>query len=255
MSTNGLGHIVPIGEPKQREIADGIVETRRKMLLFPLAAAALLLIRPTSAFGQKAEAASSSTWDGFLAECLPKAVGLHADSTRQGQEKYLRWLGYNAAKLKLGDLPTAKLGKFKNLDPAMFFGVGYRGIPFFVVEWRMEPNAFLPPHNHPNVSVCTVGLEGEARMRNFEPVAEMPAFSSARTFQIQETHNEVLRPGQINTLSAVRDNIHTFQAGRNGARGIDITTYHGENIGFSHLEIVDKTGTADRIFEAKWTKL
>ncbi len=192
----------------------------------------------------------------LLSRGVPKAAELHQDSSRLGQEAYLRWLSLAAAKLQTTDLPTAKLGKYKGLEPASMFGVGYRGKPFFTVEWRMEPGAFLPPHCHPNVSVCTVGLEGEARIRNYEIVGEAPEFTSTKSFKVRETHNEVIGAGRINTLSALRDNIHTFQAGKNGARGLDITTYHGADVGFSHLELSPKPmDEQQRIFEAVWKKL
>lgn len=238
------------------EVADGVFETRRRLLWMPIAAAATLLLRQTAVFPQVSTQVVNTAWNQFLKECLPTAEELHADGSAAGQDRYLRWLGYSASRLKLGDLPAAKLGKFKNLEPASYFGVGYRGKPFFVVEWRLEPSAFLPPHNHPNVSVCTIGLEGEARLRNFEPVGETPGFESSMTFRVRETSNEIIRPGVVNMLSAVRNNIHTFTAGKSGARGIDITTYHGDNIGFSHLNIGETSmDPTDRVFEASWKKL
>ena len=82
-----------------------------------------------------------------------------------------------------------------------------------------------------------------------------PDFSSNREFSIQETHNEILTPGRINTLSAKRDNIHTFQVGINGAKGIDITTYHGKDTGFSFLDVRKKPSDAEnRIYKATWKK-
>jgi hypothetical protein len=51
----------------------------------------------------------------------------------------------------------------------------------------------------------------------------------------------------------MRDNIHTFQAGRNGARGIDISTYHGPDVGFSFLDIAATSKEPERrLFEAAW---
>jgi hypothetical protein len=245
--------LVPFGNREIEEVAEGVFETRRQLLMLPVAIAAVMLLdRPLS----RAQTVASSVWDEFLKESLPRALELHQDATREGQEKYLRWLGFSASNLKLSDLPTAKLGKFKDLEPASYFGVGYRGKPFFIVEWRMEPNAYLPPHNHPNVSVCTFGLAGEAQIRNFEPVGPLPEFSSKKMFKVRETHNEVLRLGRINSLSARRDNIHTFQAGKEGARGIDITTFHGENVGFSHLDIAERSRDSnERVFDAVWKKL
>jgi hypothetical protein len=154
---------------------------------------------------------------------------------------------------RAGEIPRAKVGRFARLEPEVRFGVCYRSKPFFIVEWQLEPGAFLPPHCHPNASVCTLGLEGEARIRNFEVVDQAPEFSSRKTFLVRETHNEIITPGRINTLSSMRDNIHTFRAGRNGARGIDISTDHGPDVGFSFLEIAATPREAERsIFEAAW---
>ena len=70
---------------------------------------------------------------------------------------------------------------------------------------------------------------------------------------MRETHDEILSPGRVNTLSAVRDNIHTLRAGRQGARGMDISTYHGPDIGYSFLELENKPVDAEqRLFEAVW---
>jgi hypothetical protein len=165
----------------------------------------------------------------------------------------LHWLALMAARLQFTTIPDTKLGRFRQLDPAVYFGPSYRGKPFFIVEWRLEPGAILPPHCHPNASVCTVGIAGEARIRNFEIVGQAPEFASRQAFRVRETHNEILSPGRANTLSAVRDNIHTLQAGRQGARGMDISTYHGPNIGFSFLELENKPVDAEqRLFEAVW---
>lgn len=240
-------------EKRNEEIAPGVLIERRRLLWLPALAAASIVMSNRSA---AAPEPATPGWDEFLKECLPKAQELHQDASPVGQEAYVRWLGLMAASLRTSDLPPARLGKYKNLAPASSFGVGYRGEPFFIVEWRMEPGAFLPPHCHPNVSVCTVGLEGEARIRNFEIVGEAPEFTSTRSFRVRETHNEIISPGRINTLSAVRDNIHTFQAGKAGARGIDITTYHGANIGFSHLELSNKPlDEQQHVYEAIWKKL
>lgn len=120
----------------------------------------------------------------------------------------------------------------------------------------MAPNAVLPPHCRPNARVCTLGIEGETRIRNFQIVDTAPEFSSPQGFHLRETHNEIITSGRINTLSSTRDNIHTFQAGKEGARGIDISTYHGPDVGFSFLDIRNTPVDAgDRIYEAAWKKL
>jgi hypothetical protein len=242
---------------KKTEFESGVIIERRRVLWLPVfAAAALISPRNLSAYENNNFFANSMSWDDFLKECLPKSAELHKNSTAQGQDAYLFWIASMAARLNLTTFPKTKLSKFKNLDPPAEFGVGYRGVPFFVVEWKMSPNAHFPPHNHPNVSVCTVGMEGEARIRNFEVVGDAPEISSDKKFNVRETHNELISAGRINALSAKRDNIHTFQVGKDGARGIDITTYHGKDIGFSFLDIQEKTFDAEkRLFEANWKKL
>jgi hypothetical protein len=240
-------------ETEKTELKSGLVIERRSFLWLPLVAAAGL-VSPRNLLGQEALLNNSLTWDDFLKECLPKAIELHKDTTAQGQDAYLYWIASLAARLALQTIPPAKTGKFNDLP--VEFGIGYRGVPFFVVEWKMAPDAFFPPHNHPNASVCTLGIEGEARIRNFEVVGEAPEFSSTEKFKVRETHSGVISAGRINALSAKRDNIHTFQVGKAGASGIDISTYHGKDAGFSFLDIQARPIDSEKqIFEANWKKL
>jgi hypothetical protein len=252
-----------IGDP-MREVAPGVFETRRRMFWLPLLAAQVLIGRAgnviANQMSQEASTAASAPtpeqrldWDSFIKQCLPVALELHKDSSASGQEAYLHWLASMIARARVAEIPKAKLGRFGTLQPSVSFGVSYRCKPFFIVEWKLEPRAFLPPHCHPNASVCTVGLEGEARIRNFEIIGQAPEFSSRKSFAVRETHNELIAPGRINTLSSLRDNIHTFQAGPAGARGIDISSYHGPDVGFSFLDIGAKPKEPEgRIFEAVW---
>jgi hypothetical protein len=247
---------------------DATITRRRLLWLSALTGAAIFGRAPQIAARGMSQIDSNKTtadknqntvdlgWDDFLKQCVPVAEELHRDSSKSGQEAYLHWLASMIARLRLKDLPRAKLGRYGTLNPPVNFGRSFRGKPFFIVEWWLEPGAILPPHCHPNASVCTLGIEGEARIRNFEIVGGAPDFSSKQSFQVRETHNEIIAPGRLNTLSALRDNIHTFQAGNQGARGIDISTYHGPDVGFSFLDISDKARDAEqRTYEAAWKKL
>lgn len=240
---------------EKTEFESGVMIERRSFLWLPLVAVGAFL-PATKAFANDNLVENALTWEGFIKECVPTAIELHKNTTAEGQDAYLFWLASMAARLSLDTIPKAKLGKFADLDPSVEFGVGYKGVPFFVVEWKMAPNAILPPHCHPNASVCTVGIEGEARICNFEIVGNAPEFTSTEKFKVRETHNEIVSRGRINALSAKRDNIHTFKVGKNGAHGIDISTYHGENIGFSFLDIQSKPmDEENHLFEANWMKL
>ena len=249
--------------PKQ-ESAPGFFETRRRILWLPLSLGAALTLDRGTGFIANALAAEDHgdpipgagnqlDWPSFLDQCVPRADELHNDSSAPGQEAYLHWIASMIARTRTTDIPRAKVGRFGKLEPAVNFGMAYRGKPFFIVEWQLEPDASLPPHCHPNASVCTVGLDGEARIRNFEVVGQAPEFSSRKSFLVRETHNEIISQGRINTLSSMRDNIHTFHAGKSGARGIDISTLHGPDVGFSFLDLSATPKESERrIFEASW---
>ena len=189
-------------------------------------------------------------WDDFLKQAIPVAQQLTADPAFSIDE-YLYRIGSLATRLK--EIPDSPLASYKKVDPRVWFGPSFRGSPFFIIQWRMEPHAFLPPHNHPNASVCTVGYEGEVRLRNFEIVGEAPPYDSKKAFRVRETRAETLTHGRVNTLSPVRDNIHSFRVGKEGARGIDINTMHGKIAPFSFLDMSEKPVDSEiRTFEVVW---
>ena len=242
---------------KELEVFPGVHE-RRYFLRGSLAAiAAIIALKaaPKSVLGQTTGNPTGATgemlgWDDFLKQAVPVAQQLIAGPGFSVDE-YLYRIGSLATRLR--DIPESKLGPYTSVDPRVWFGPSFRGSPFFIIQWRMEPGAFLPPHNHPKASVCTVGFEGEVRLRNFEIIGEAPAYDSRRTFQVRETRDETMKRGRIGTLSPVRDNIHCFRVGKEGARGIDINTLHGEMSKFSFLNMADKPIDSEkRIFEATW---
>jgi hypothetical protein len=189
-------------------------------------------------------------WDDFLKQSVPVAQQLIANPAFSVDE-YLYRIGSLATRLK--ELPDSALGSYKTVEPRVWFGPSFRGTPFFIIQWRMEPGANLPPHNHPNASVCTLGFEGEVGLRNFEILGEAPDYDSKKTFRVRETHSQTLARGRISTLSPARDNIHWFQVGKEGGRGIDINTLHGKMGPFSFMEIAKTPEDSEkRIFEAAW---
>lgn len=189
-------------------------------------------------------------WDEFLKQAVPVAQQLMANPAFSVDE-YLYRIGSLATRLQ--ELPDSALGSYKTVEPRVWFGPSFRGTPFFIIQWRMEPGANLPPHNHPNASVCTLGFEGEVGLRNFEIVGEAPDYDSKKTFRVRETHSQTLARGRISTLSPARDNIHWFQVGKEGGRGIDINTLHGKMGPFSFMEIAKTPSDSEnRVFEAAW---
>jgi len=255
-----VGSIDPTeSEPvKEVEVFPGVHE-RRYFLhggLITVAAAVALRALPasvmaqTTANGVVATGADRLGWDEFLKQSVPIAQQLVSEPTFSFDE-YLYRIGSLATRLK--EIPDSKLGPYTSVDRRVWFGPSFRGSPFFIIQWRMEPGAFLPPHNHPNASVCTVGFEGEVLLRNFEIIGDPPAYDSKKTFRARETREETMKRGRIGTLSPVRDNIHCFRVGKEGARGIDINTLHGKIASFSFLEMSEKPVDSEmRIFEVAW---
>ena len=243
---------------KEVEIFPGVTE-RRHFLRDSLATAAAvfaLAAMPKSVLAQEPAKVTNAVgpgklaWDEFLKQAAPMAQQLIADPGFTFDE-YLFRIGSLATRLK--EIPDSKLGPYTSVDPRVWFGPSFRGSPFLIIQWRMEPGAFLPPHNHPNASVCTLGFEGEIQLRNFEIIGEAPELTSKKTFRIRETRSERMTPGRISTLSPVRDNIHCFQAGKMGSRGIDINTEHPKNTWFSFLDVNNKPLDAEqKIYEVTW---
>jgi PCO_ADO len=244
------------------ELAPGVVVDRRSVLWLPISmAATMLFVRNSSASagdegGKRGvvDGAARISWGEFLKESRDLASELVKDASGPDQDAYLLRLAALAVRLKAA--PATRLGAYGKLNPKVEFGPSYRGVPFVIIQWRMHPNAVLPAHCHPGFSVCTLGLEGEARLRNFEVEGDAPAFNSgsSRIFLIRETHSQLITPGRLNTLSPVRDNIHYFEAGPDGARGIDITTRYSGDGTFSFVAFdPDRPKDARRrTFEATW---
>ena len=205
--------------PKEEEVFPGRYE-RRYFLRGSLATAATVMALAAMPKSVLAQAPLKETalvgpeklaWDDFLKQSVPVAQQLIANPAFSVDE-YLYRIGSLATRLK--ELPDSALGSYKTVEPRVWFGPSFRGTPFFIIQWRMEPGAFLPPHNHPNASVCTLGFEGEVRLRNFEIVGEVPDNNSKKTFTVRETHNQTMNHGRISTLSPSRDNIHCFQVSK-----------------------------------------
>src|ERR1044071_4966159 len=232
------------GIHERRHFLRGSLSTVAAIVALRATSKSLLAQTPAGTAGVDALA-----WDDFLKQSVPIAQQLISDPAFSVDE-YLYRIGSLATRLK--EIPDSRLGSYKEVEPRVWFGPSFRGSPFFIIQWRMEPGAILPAHNHPNASVCTLGFEGEVRLRNFEIVGEAPDYASKKTFRVRESRAETMKRGRINTLSPLRDNIHCFQAGDKGARGIDINTLHGKTNDFRFLDISKSPADSEkRIFRSE----
>ena len=258
---------------RHSEIAPGVIEERRIFLQVPMVALIAGLFRPGTISAQSMEIVSKVSeiesyaktlstmnhrdldFEGFVKECATLAKQAAEDSSLN-EDAHIFRMSSMAARLQLSSVPKGKLSAFGGLNPPVELGPIHRIAPLIIIQWRMAPGATLPAHNHNPADVLTVCLEGECRVRHFDIVGDAPEYSSKKTFLIRETQNLLLTPGRMSSLSTTRDNIHTFQAGKEGAWGIDINTRLPGDKKFSFLEFSSKPRDADkRIFEAAWMKL
>src|SRR4029079_8664001 len=198
------------------EVFPGIHERRQFIRGSLTVAAALLALKATTTRNVLAQAtteraAGKLAWDEFLKQAIPMAQQL-IGSSEFSFDEYLYRIGSLAT--RLNEMPDSKLGPYTDVDRRVWFGPSFRGTPFYIIQWRMDPGAFLPPHNHPNGSVCTLSFEGEVLVRNFQIIGEAPDYTSGKAFRVRETRRETMEAGRISTLTPTRDNIHCFQVGK-----------------------------------------
>jgi hypothetical protein len=247
----------------ESENLPGVIEERRFFLNASLAAVAGLILGRagvTRAQGwAKLQVPLSAghpelDFGKFFQECL----GLAAEATRGGvlnEDAHIYRISAVAARLRLETVPNTKTGAFAGLNPPVEFGPVQASPPLVIILWRMAPGATLPAHNHTPADVVSLCLRGEVRVRHFDIVGEAPEYSSKQTFHIRETCNLLLTQGRMSGLTQVRDNIHTFHAGEQGALGIDINTFLPGDKNFSFLDFADKPLDAEKkIYEAVWKK-
>jgi hypothetical protein len=222
------------------------IERRTILWKLPLAATAFFAAIP-----EVLRSSGPLTWDEFTARATAAAKELY-NPDGYDEDAYV----YRLASAASGapDVPAnAKTGKFGKLDPPVEFGPVYRGAPIMMVQWKLAPNAWLPPHNHPHYNVISIGLEGEAVVTHYDVDGDAPAFDDRSSFVVRRTRETLIAPRRMSPLTSARDNIHTFRAGPKGARGIDINTLAGKDIGFSFLDITPRAlDGARNTFAAKW---
>jgi quercetin dioxygenase-like cupin family protein len=237
------------------EVGPGLFVARRSMLtgLGGLMLAAL----PGRGFAGalQDDLADPRTFDEFIAAANPLASRLVGDTSRAGQDRYLRSIANLTT--NLAGVPVPQRWNFSDQGTrADAYAIGFNpgGDPFRVLHWRLEPGASCRAHAHTYGNVVTLGLAGAARVHNYEVVGE-PDFTFTGTFQVRQTLDQVLRPGSVNLVSLQRNYIHELIAGPDGARGLDITTPLRERPAFGtpYLDIAEKpVDEFERIYEAAW---
>jgi hypothetical protein len=190
------------------------------------------------------------TFAEFLALANPLAKDLIRDTSRTGQDRYLLSLASLATRLM--DVAVPELRDSGQGETAgSFIGANPGGEPFNVLHWKLDPGARVRPHAHTYGNVVTVGLQGLATVENFEVVGER-RFEARAPVRIRRTRLQQLTPGGINLVSLERDYVHGIAAGREGARGLDITSRIKPREPTPYL-IFAKGAATEAEFDASWS--
>jgi len=219
-------------------VSPGLHVQRRSFL--GLAAATLLAPSVGRAGVRAVEEEPQLSLEEFLEEVVPVAkrlvAGLASKPARAAEDRYLFTLASFACRLGAVEAPEMRA---TSQGSGAFIGASWVGDPFVVLHWRLEPGATIRTHAHTYGNVCTLGLEGAARVHNYETVEE-PDFASSEPVLLRRLRVQHLDVGGINLVPLSHGFCHGFEAGPEGARGLDITTRLAERTATPYLELEPK---------------
>jgi hypothetical protein len=225
------------------EEVSGIIVERRALLL--LGGASALFLGCAQAH---AAASDGETYANFLRSAAESLAALLPATTPAQQDEYIYTAAAKARRATGIPFPEGMKETGLDIRPIDKTKV------FSVVAYRAAPGVIQMPHNHPGYSVATMGIEGAVRVSYFEHDGVPPPYSIREPFRVRKTTERWLKPRDITTLTPSRDNIHTFEAGPNGARWIDINTLLLPQAGdFSYMRLTpaasERTG---ELYDARW---
>lgn len=235
-------------ERSERSLRAGAPTFSRRPML---GLAAALGLAPGMAWRGRRARPESLDFEDFLREAVPLAEDLIKDTSARGQDRYLHALASLAACLV--DVPVPEMRENTKYPPAKtFIGANDCDAPFTVLHWRMEPGARIGMHPHIYGNVVTLLLEGEVRIENHEMVGTRD-FQTKEPFPVRRVNDQVLLPGNINLVSLEHAYTHGFEAGPQGARGLDISTRIHERTETPTLVLTPTPlDAARRIYEGRW---
>ncbi len=243
---------------KEIEVAEGVFVRRRELIYKGVASIGLLgfasILNNLQAYAQTTPSGLTS-FNDFLKEANPLTKSLIEDTSTGGQDRYLHALASHASKIESVPEPVSWNDSTQSFKPGTFIGFTPGGENFTVLQWRLEPNTEIRLHRHDYGNVVTVGLNGEANVRNFELVGDDVDYSPGKTIKVKKTVDQQLTRGSVNLVSLDKNYIHGFRAGPDGAHGIDITTRikPKPDHGTPYLGVSDKAEDEFRqIYEAEW---
>lgn len=251
--------------PSDRRSAPGEVRaTRRETLWVGAATAAAFLLAPSLATAgtrlrrQAPEASPNDDRDLGFKELVDRLFPMARDLVAAEEPRERAYLQQVAALLSRLESPA-------DLEPREVRAVMQHlrerrapetegRFPLTVVEFDIGPGGGFSPHDHRDYNGVILGIEGEARVRNFEILGDEAVPPKEKPFRIREMRDEIITPGRISTLGRRRDNIHELVAGEEGVRLLDIFTFFTEKAGSHYLELSEEPIDPKKgIYRARWS--
>jgi predicted metal-dependent enzyme (double-stranded beta helix superfamily) len=206
--------------------------------------------------GEVAEPVGDADVAAFLAEWTAASEAFVADG-RTDDDAHLHGLLSELAHIDPQRFGGRQQDAFSNDD---FTSGPIQGSPhLLVLEFELRPGAVIRPHNHVGWMFVSVGAEGEATVRHYEPDGDHPDPGSELhvDFALREVQRTLLVPGRSSSLTRTRANIHAFRAGPRGARFLDFGVNAKDPAGgyesFSALEIEEQPQDLRRgVHTARW---
>lgn len=251
------------GIEHEHPIDDGVDVQRRALLWLPIfcSSTAALAVGSPIAAEDAAQATEKGASEGAFSPLTREEFGKRWQALTRAlelapaecDESYAAQLAGLLSRVPIDALPRLEKPMGAN---GIAGGPSWQAVPGITIEFRMQPGARLRLHNHPPQVVLTLCAEGEVGYRHFEVDGEAPPCTriDGTEFRVRETRSGILRPRQSTSLTRVRDGIHGFVAGREGARIIDFTLSLTEDVAtFSYLEVAEKPIDAQRrVYTASW---
>ena len=123
--------------------------------------------------------------------------------------------------------------------------------PIEIYEIEMAPGAEIPLHDHRDYIGNLLGWEGSATTTNYTRVE---GDVESGWFLLQESAKIELTHGQRGYLGRSTHNFHVVQAGKNGAKLVDVFTYYPGQGGSRFAELdPDPIDSAKKIYRARWS--
>lgn len=185
----------------------------------------------------------------LISEMYPRARQL-IDSGGSQEEAYLMGVGELLARLHTPSDPEMSAA-MKRFSDGHDRSIGELGI--WLMIFNFDAGKGFEHHDHRDYNGVILGIEGEARIRNFDVLGDEPVPPKGQTFEIQQTRDDLILPGRFSTLGSTRENVHDVVAGPDGAKLLDVFTYLEPGARSYSMAVDPEPRDAARgIYEASW---